>query len=133
VRPTKNPDFFYELTAKTLDLPFSTVRHAVTHQFRFFRQWTANPVKPSLYLPELGRFNLKQAMVYARMQKLINTIRAEHIPPHVKEEAKEELRMWWKYRHSGKKLKKSKKRPKSKILAQKRVEKIKKTNETTNS
>jgi len=126
--PHKPNDPIYKLTAETLSIPEDIVRDVVDYQFDFTKQWMNEPVKPALYLPEWGTYELK---LYSVRNYLHNMVRALRQDPD-DEELKERFRYWWKKRIPIREYLKSKKRPRIKKQIDERI-KAKKNQESDES
>ena len=54
-----NLDEIYRLTAQLTEIPLYKVKHAIKEgEFNFLKDWLHEPEKPSVMLPEFGRFEL---------------------------------------------------------------------------
>lgn len=79
-----------------MDLPLYKVEHIIKEgEFRYLRNWFSNPdSKASLYISDLGRFELNLAVITRRIkQDIIPRLRA-----NPSEENIEEFRSLWKMR-----------------------------------
>ena len=126
--PHKSNEPIYKLTAQTLSMDENLVRNVVDYQFQFAKEWMKEPIKPALYLPEWGTYELK---LYSVRNYLHNMVQMMRQNPE-DEELKERFRYWWKKRIPIREYLKSKKRPKIKKQIDERI-KAKKDSDTSES